>query len=414
MATASHPLGRGVLVWSRNQIAAVLVAMAMACGAVVSSEPAPADVIMLGLIFALPILGMCKPGGWAMLQLLIWLVIFACSLVAASFAPDMARAVKHQLITLFLVAGAFVIAGYVAGNPRARAELILFWYTVGVAIACVLAIAGQLKLFPGAFDLFTLYGRGRGTFKDPNVLGAAIVPALAYVTWLAMRQNRLRAGLVMLVGAILVLGLLFSFSRGAWLAALIAVGLVVLIAGASGRRAADRTRLALLIFCGSCALVALLVVALQFEAVRDLLHERASLSQSYDQGPDGRFGGQAKAADVALSSPLGIGAKMFSREHHHEAPHQVYLSMFLASGWLGGLLFLASVILTLAVVYMGGLRPGELQGPMLIVWASFFAMSVEGLVIDSDHWRHYFLLMGLAWGLADAQRPHAGRTRRPR
>jgi hypothetical protein len=26
----------------------------------------------------------------------------------------------------------------------------------------------------------------------------------------------------------------------------------------------------------------------------------------------------------------------------------------------------------------------------------------EGFVIDTDHWRHFFLLLGLIWGLAAA------------
>jgi hypothetical protein len=32
--------------------------------------------------------------------------------------------------------------------------------------------------------------------------------------------------------------------------------------------------------------------------------------------------------------------------------------------------------------------------------AAFIGMALEGLVIDSDHWRHFFLLMGMIWGAA--------------
>ena len=27
-------------------------------------------------------------------------------------------------------------------------------------------------------------------------------------------------------------------------------------------------------------------------------------------------------------------------------------------------------------------------------------MAVEGLVIDSDHWRHFYLIMAMIWGMA--------------
>ena len=50
---------------------------------------------------------------------------------------------------------------------------------VGAMIASLAAIAGYFNLVPGGHDLLTLYDRARGTFKDPNVLGAfLILPAL--------------------------------------------------------------------------------------------------------------------------------------------------------------------------------------------------------------------------------------------
>jgi hypothetical protein len=35
-----------------------------------------------------------------------------------------------------------------------------------------------------------------------------------------------------------------------------------------------------------------------------------------------------------------------------------------------------------------------------VLCAAFIGMALEGLVIDSDHWRHFFLLMGMIWGVA--------------
>ena len=32
-------------------------------------------------------------------------------------------------------------------------------------------------------------------------------------------------------------------------------------------------------------------------------------------------------------------------------------------------------------------------------------LAVESFVIDSDHWRHYFLCMGVLWGVFIAARP---------
>ena len=46
--------------------------------------------------------------------------------------------------------------------------------------AAVLGIVGYFGLFPGAHELMTRYGRATGLFKDPNVFGPFLVPALVY------------------------------------------------------------------------------------------------------------------------------------------------------------------------------------------------------------------------------------------
>ncbi len=35
-----------------------------------------------------------------------------------------------------------------------------------------------------------------------------------------------------------------------------------------------------------------------------------------------------------------------------------------------------------------------------MAFAAFVGQAGESLIIDSDHWRHYFLLLGLIWGLS--------------
>ena len=51
---------------------------------------------------------------------------------------------------------------------------------IAALVAGVAALVGYFGLVPGTYDLFTEFGRARGTFKDPNVLGAFLVPALLY------------------------------------------------------------------------------------------------------------------------------------------------------------------------------------------------------------------------------------------
>jgi hypothetical protein len=150
--------------------------------------------------------------------------------------------------------------------------------------------------------------------------------------------------------------MLLSFSRGAWFN----MGMAVVIYGAlhilTVRSHRARLKFMTLALAGIAGIAGMVVLALQLDAVSNLASERASLSQRYDQGPEGRFGGQEKAASLALANPLGIGAQQFVPQHHHEEPHNVYVTMFLNAGWLGA-------------------------------------------IIDLDHWRHFYLLLALAWGL---------------
>ena len=38
------------------------------------------------------------------------------------------------------------------------------------------------------------------------------------------------------------------------------------------------------------------------------------------------------------------------------------------------------------------------------VYAAYLGMVAESLIIDSDHWRHYFLILGVLWGLMSVTR----------
>jgi hypothetical protein len=50
------------------------------------------------------------------------------------------------------------------------------------------------------------------------------------------------------------------------------------------------------------------------------------------------------------------------------------------------------------------LRKGPFQIETIAVWPCLFVQMVQGLQIDTDHWRHLYLLFGLIFGLAAADR----------
>jgi hypothetical protein len=46
----------------------------------------------------------------------------------------------------------------------------------------------------------------------------------------------------------------------------------------------------------------------------------------------------------------------------------------------------------------------------LAVYCAYVGTAVESAIIDSDHWRHYFLLVGVIWGLITVSRGHTRRV----
>ncbi len=407
-----HAPGTSAWTVSARTLAALIVAGAMGTSSIVFSEPAVADVLMVAVIVGLPLLGVTRFGPVSILNLALWLVFVALGLAATSVSTTFATAVTHQAVTLFLALGAFVLAGYVTADPEPRARLILTAYVAGCLIAAAAAIAGYFQLIPSTYDLFTNYGRARGTFKDPNVLGAALAPAIAYLALIALRQPPRQALIAAAAALPLVLALLISFSRGAWASAAVSLLLVAWLALVTTRRAVDVRRFIAVAALGTATLAAALGSALELNAVEGLFAERASLDQSYDEGPDGRFGGQAKAIGLILEHPFGIGTHTFRDTYHREEAHNVYLSQFMNAGWVGGLLYAISVFGTLAAGLYALRRRTALQAPLIVATAAFAGAVLEGFVVDTDHWRHVFVLMALIWGLVDAEPPRADPGRR--
>jgi len=74
--------------------------------------------------------------------------------------------------------------------------------------------------------------------------------------------------------------------------------------------------------------------------------------------------------------------------------------MMLNAGWLGGLTYAMMVILTLAVGANHLTQPNAARPLFLIAYAAFVATALEGIIIDSDHWRSFYVLMAMVWGLA--------------
>lgn len=391
-----------------NQPAAIrlmalgLVWLTVASGAVVFAEPAPVDALTMGIILVLPVVGLVSMKPVLIMLLSLWLVAGASALVASTQAFEFGRAVTHSAVSIYLYFAFFILAAFVAKRPDAHTRLIMHAYVCAAIVASIAAVAGYFSLFPGAYELFTKFGRAAGTFKDPNVFGPFLVPPVLYVLHLVchrpMRQAIVPAGIFIF----LTFAVLLSFSRGAWMNLAISGAVYGFLIFATAPTNLQRIKLILFTAFGGLLLVAVLVVAAQQPKISKILSERAQVVQSYDAGPEGRFGGQSRAAALIPSKPFGIGALEFGERYHHEESHNVYLTMMLQSGWIGGLIFAAITILTLCAGFAYAIKRSEMQPMIIIAFSAFVGLAIQGFTIDIDHWRHLYLVMALLWGLIAA------------
>ena len=152
---------------------------------------------------------------------------------------------------------------------------------------------------------------------------------------------------------------------------------------------------------GIATLAAFIVVLLSFDSISSMFQERAQLIQDYDVGSGGRFNLQELALSELFRSPNGMGPFEFSRVYGLQQ-HNVYLQAFLVYGWAGGMAYLTLLAATVWTALRSVFVRTPWQPYLICAFGAFAGEVIEGFVIDTDHWRHFFLLLGMIWGLAGA------------
>jgi hypothetical protein len=144
-----------------------------------------------------------------------------------------------------------------------------------------------------------------------------------------------------------------------------------------------------------------IVILLSSDQVASLFQERASLDQPYDTGRFGRFGRHLLGAEMALDYPLGIGPLQFTR-FFPEDTHNSFLNAFMSGGWLSGILFAMLIFTTLILGVRCVFQETPWRTLYLVVFSTFVVTTIESFIIDTDHWRHYYMLLGVSWGVSIA------------
>jgi O-antigen ligase len=317
------------------------------------------------------------------------------NILSATFVVDPPAAERYFGITLYLAVFSVWLAGYLDSTERARRVL------VGLLVTGVLTCAAAcLALYvPGVPLANRLTGaqRAQGLFHDPNIFGPFMAVLALFVLEELLQPRLLRIHKFWKFAMLLVLGsgVLFSFSRAAWLNA--AVGVFAMLVVFALRRGGGQRAMTILVTL--LAALAALAFFVSVSGSATFLSERARL-QSYDTS---RFSAQESGLQLVATYPFGVGPGQFESFVTISA-HSAYVRALAEQGILGLATVLALIVATLVFAGRNAVIGRDTYGigsaALLGAWCGLVANSA---FVDTLHWRHLWLVAALIW--AGTMRP---------
>ena len=377
--------------------------LAMVLMSFVRWEPAPVDLIIVMLL----IMSMIKRENIKIIKnpsithLFIFLFLIT-NFTALYNILDYKEALTYSLISLFLVGFFYFIKIFCVNE--AKIVLLLRGYVTGALISILLSFAGlmgigtELVLFGGR--LWTdNYFRFQGFFKDPNVFGAFLVPAVIISIESFYNKNlfRLNNPAKIIILLTLLTGVILSFSRAALLNLFIAL---VVYFGLKALRNKVTKKLVVTFVASIIMLSLSIFAASQFlSPSTNYSNENATVTgRGYDSE---RFESQGQALMIAITNPLGLGPGQFPI-YSEIGTHQLYLRLLSEQSIFGLIGFVGLIIFILIRMIRTDFKDNAFAFSLtLIIAGSLVGIIFSSLFIDTLHWRHFWLFLALGWAISE-------------
>jgi hypothetical protein len=393
-----------------EQVQAASVWLMMVSSFFVSIEPAPCDLLFMATFCLFAMSGLRI--SMMVVPMILYLLLYNLgALISYMAVPPDDKAAMFVITSAYMAVSAIFFSFYVVPDPLRRMAVFTNGYLVGAVIAAIIALAGYFDVASLGAVLAPL-SRAQGTFKDPNVLSTYLIfPGLLLTQGFMLGKTGHR--LLRTAALLTILAALFlAFSRGAWISFSLSAVLMALLTFVLTPSAALRSRIVILSIVGVTIIAILIAYLLSVESVRTLFYDRLTLAKNYDVGEHGRFGIQANSIQYLLQHPFGLGPAQFGRLFG-QAPHNVFLNAFAAYSWLGGISYLILIFSTLIVGFKAVLARTPWQNCAIVVFCPLLASVLQGIQIDTDHWRHFYWMLGLMWGLFAASAAHFAKPSQP-
>ncbi|HUC50445.1 MAG TPA: O-antigen ligase family protein [Xanthobacteraceae bacterium] len=317
--------------------------------------------------------------------------------------------IRFLAVSFYLGLTAVLFACILSQDTVRRMATLKAAYITAAVIACALGTIAYFQLIPG-FDIFMLdTSRATGGFKTPNDFGGFLIAPLMWL-FEGFIVGKIKARNVVAT-AIILTGLLLSFSRGAWGSTVLAAALIIYLLFVTQHDARIRRRIVFFVAIGAVVLVALLVVLSSIGTVGQMIAERSQL-QDYDVNADNRsrFQLEIDSFHEMFNHPLGMGPWGFAHATNWVS-HDTFLGTMLNHGWIGGTAYMTLIAVTLWIGFCALWQRAPWQSLLVASYSAFVALVLEGVWGDTDHWRAFYIVLGVVWGLVAATQKAVWRVR---
>ena len=351
-------------------------------------EPAPFDLLLVVLLAIGLATGKLSPPDLKS-RPLVWLGLWV--LIVANLLSMLGNGVTFASLR-FLGITLYMLLLFIFVRMYAVKQQAMRWLLIGYTVAAILNAIPVLVGFFGLYLPFSVIAwstRGVGFFKDANVFGPFLIVSSF---WLIDRvihppNQRTYSVLLLAVAILLGIGTMLSLSRGAWINMILCGGIYLLFLV----RRTPRKGLFLLAFALMLILASLVVF--RSLGLNDVILAHSQL-QDYDRL---RFNIQREGLIVGFTSPLGLGPAGLPNAH------SLYVKTFAEQGFLGLAalcILIGGLVFPLArQTFTDGGKSDVITAGVLL--ALIVGQLVNSLVIDSMHWRHLWIALGLAWAYLD-------------
>jgi len=404
----------------------LLVFFAMALSGIVFYEPAPYDIVMIILIgFFIPRKTRIffNDNSKHILVLLTGFILM--NIISLINANDFIYGLRYGLITIYLILTSVWLKTYLDSVYKTR--IIIYGYIIAGSIAVII---GFLPSFGVNWPWNIIVDDGwriRGTFKDPNVFGPFFIPLIIIMLDEIRKPTLFLKEIFVpkITVVVSMVGLIFSFSRGAWLGsvlafltyltlnykqfntkvvleftkvAIISAIIISTLLTHTGRWDYFYSRLGLQgydydRFATQRAALSEKKANLEVTNVDNLSHENLSVTNISEEPIDIKEDKKKKY----FTKIIGFGPGQFELNYPMSA-HSLFVRTISENGVIGFSLLTIIFGILIIKLYQRRISGISIFGLNInAILAIIIGILVNGLVIDTIHWRHLWLILGIAW-----------------